>query len=187
VEYKRTTNETNITVRIRPGTDSEINTGIPFFDHMLNSFSVHGDLGLFLLAEGDLKVDFHHTIEDCGILVGDAIKGLIADGRGIERFGEAIIPMDEALATIAVDCGGRGYLVWHARFSNSKVGEIETDLIEHFFFSLATHAGITINIDAYGRNDHHICEVIFKAFGRALKSSLKRKENNTVMSTKGVF
>lgn len=190
VKVARETKETKITIRFTPdGTgNTVIDSGIPFFDHMLSAMGRHGGFDFDCEAKGDLAVDCHHTVEDIGIVFGDAIKQAIADGRGVRRFSHAIIPMDESLAQVALDCGGRGYLVWHGSFGNKVVGTIPTDLFEHFFYSVCTRAGITANITFSGKNDHHQCEAVFKAFGIALGDALSISGDiKAVRSTKGTF
>jgi len=189
-EQKRTTNETDVHVLFDPdGVQAcSIDTGIPFFDHMLSALGRHGRIGLRVTAKGDLEVDTHHTIEDIGIVLGDAIRVSTGDGRGIKRFSHTIVPMDESRATVALDCGGRGYLLFEGRFAGKTIGGIDADIFEHFFYSLCTHAGITAHILFVGRNDHHKCEAVFKAFGIALGEALSNGgEDDRVPSTKGTF
>jgi imidazoleglycerol phosphate dehydratase HisB len=189
-EVKRETKETDIRIRLNPdGTGKvTVDSGVPFFDHMLTAMGRHGGFDLECTAKGDLAVDCHHTIEDIGIVLGDAIKQVIADGKGIRRFSHAIIPMDESLGQVALDCGGRGYLVWHGSFGNKVVGTIPSDIFEHFFYSLCTRAGITAHITFSGKNDHHQCEAVFKAFGIALGDALSISgDKKMVRSTKGRF
>ena len=190
VEEERRTTETAVRVTLDlDGTGrTSIASGIPFLDHMLNAFARHGHLDLEVVATGDLDVDAHHTVEDIGIVLGTALGHAIADGRGIRRFGQSAVPMDEALAEVALDCGGRAYLVIDAPFNNPVVGGIEVTLLPHFFESLCQHAGITLHIRAYGRNDHHRAEAIFKAFGVALKMAIALDEGSrAIPSTKGVL
>jgi len=190
VTLARETKETKIELSINPnGTGNvSIETGIPFFDHMLIGMAKHGGFDLTCTATGDIDVDYHHTIEDVGIVLGDAIKQTISDGRGIRRFAHAIIPMDEALAQVALDCGGRGYLVYSGMFGSRTLGNIPPDLFEHFFYTLCIHAGITAHISFTGRNDHHQCEAAFKAFGIALGKALSKNEKiKDIPSTKGTF
>lgn len=165
----------------------EIDTGIGFMDHMLDSFCRHGRFDLSVSAQGDLGVDMHHTIEDLGIVIGNAIKDAVGEGRGIERFADARIPMDEALAETVLDVGGRGYLVWNAQLPDHVAG-IPPDLFEHFFYSICINARITAHISAYGRNTHHMAEALFKSFGIALKRAVRISDGQkTVPSTKGTF
>jgi len=186
-ELNRRTKETEINIKFTvegKGTGT-IRTGIPFFDHMLHAMAKHGGFDLTCTVKGDLGVDCHHTIEDTGIVLGDAIRQAIGDGKGIRRFSHAIIPMDEALAQVALDCGGRGYLVFSGSFGDSTIGGIQSDIFEHFFYSLCTKAGITAHITFSGRNDHHQCEAVFKAFGIALSKALALSGKKGVPSTKG--
>jgi imidazoleglycerol phosphate dehydratase HisB len=190
VTIARETNETKIALTLNlDGTGKvSVETGIPFFDHMLTGMAKHGGFDLTCKAKGDLGVDCHHTIEDVGIVIGDAVKQSIGDGRGIKRFAHAIVPMDESLAQVALDCGGRGYLVYTGTFGNKTLGNIPSDLFEHFFYSLCMHAGITAHITFSGKNDHHQCEAAFKAFGIALgKAMEKNAKSKGVPSTKGTF
>ena len=189
-EVKRETKETKILVRINPDGVGKVSvqSGVPFFDHMLTAFARHGGFDLTCTAKGDLEVDCHHTIEDVGIVIGEAVKKAIGDGKGIRRFGHAIIPMDESLAQAALDCGGRGYLVYTGTFGNKTLGNIPSDLFEHFFYSVCTRAGITAHISFTGKNDHHQCEAAFKAFGIALGEALAiTGDKKAVRSTKGTF
>lgn len=187
VILRRTTNETDIaiTLNIDGAGKGSVKTGIPFFDHMLLSMAKHGGFDLACTVNGDLGVDCHHTVEDTAIVLGDAIRQAIGSGAGIRRFSHAIIPMDEALATVALDCGGRGYLVYTGTFNGASVGGIQSDIFEHFFHSLCTKAGITAHIGFSGRNDHHQCEAVFKAFGIALAQALAMSGKKGVPSTKG--
>jgi len=189
-EIHRATRETDISLSLDlDGTGTgTIETGIPFFDHMLTSFARHGRMDLTVRATGDLEVDTHHTIEDIGIVLGAALAEAVGDGRGITRFADATVPMDEALARVALDVGGRGYLVFEGAFSPAGPGGIPGDLIEHFFTSLCTRAGITAHITVTGRNDHHICEAAFKAFARALRAAVAVDPSiDDVPSTKGTL
>ncbi|MCM2466941.1 imidazoleglycerol-phosphate dehydratase HisB [Methanoculleus oceani] len=189
-EVHRTTKETDISLSLDlDGTGAgTIATGMPFFDHMLASFARHGHIDLTVRATGDLGVDPHHTIEDIGIVLGMALAEAVGDGRSITRFADAAVPMDEALARVALDLGGRGYLVFEAAFSPAGPGGIPGDLIEHFFYSLCTNAGITAHIMVTGRNDHHICEAAFKAFARALRAAVAVDPTvGDVPSTKGTL
>jgi imidazoleglycerol-phosphate dehydratase len=184
----RKTNETDIELKITidGSGNTDINTGIAFFDHMLNSFARHGSFDLTIKASGDLGVDDHHTIEDVGITLGSAINKALGDKKGIERFGEARIPMDEALASAAVDISGRSFLVFDAAFSETKIGGFTPRNTKHFFESLASNAGINAHMDVTGDNDHHKIEALFKAFGVALKRAV-RISGTSVPSTKGVL
>jgi len=190
VTVKRETKETNIAITLNPEGSGKVSvdSGVPFFDHMLTAMAKHGGFDLSCTAKGDLGVDCHHTLEDIGIVLGDAVKGVISDGVGIRRFGQAIIPMDESLATAALDCGGRGYLVFTGTFGGRTLGTIPVDIFEHFFYSLCSRAGITAHILFSGKNDHHKCEAVFKAFGIALGQALSIEgDKKMVRSTKGKF
>jgi imidazoleglycerol phosphate dehydratase HisB len=189
VTVKRETKETNIVLKINADGTGNVTAecGVPFFDHMLTSMAKHSGFDLDLIAKGDLHVDCHHTIEDIGIVLGDALKQVMSDGKGIRRFAHAVIPMDESIATVALDCGGRGYLVFTGTFGNKAVGTIPSDIFEHFFYSLCNRAGITAHIAFTGKNDHHQCEAVFKAFGIALGEALALSGKKGVPSTKGKF
>lgn len=189
-ELTRETSETKISITFNPDARSpvSIETGIGFLDHMLNAFGKHGGFSILLKAEGDLEVDCHHTIEDIGILLGEAVKTAVGNGAGITRFADVTIPMDESRATVALDVGGRGYLVMDGAFTGITTAGIPNDLFEHFFYSFCIHAGITAHVIFSGVNDHHKCEAIFKAFGIALGKALAIREGSTdVPSTKGTF
>ncbi|MCX9085765.1 MAG: imidazoleglycerol-phosphate dehydratase HisB [Candidatus Methanoperedens sp.] len=184
----RKTNETDIELKINlDGVgNSDINTGIAFFDHMLNSFAKHGSFDLTIKARGDITVDDHHTVEDVGITLGSTILKALGDKKGITRFADSRIPMDEALASVAVDISGRSFLVFNAKFQNPVIGGLTSINIEHFFESLIANAGINVHIEATGENDHHKAEAIFKAFGIALKKAVQ-VIGSGVPSTKGVL
>jgi len=184
----RKTNETDIELKINldGSGNTDINTGIAFFDHMLNSFAKHGSFDLKVSARGDLTVDDHHTIEDVGITLGSALHKALGDKKGIERFGEARVPMDEALATAVVDIGGRSFLAFKASFANQKIGGFNPQNTRHFFESLVSNAGINAHMEVSGENDHHKIEALFKAFGVALKRA-SRISGSGVPSTKGVI
>ncbi|MBQ6053328.1 MAG: imidazoleglycerol-phosphate dehydratase HisB [Clostridia bacterium] len=182
----RQTAETRISVNLSvDGTGSfDGSSGIGFFDHMLNSFAVHGGFDIVLSAKGDLNVDCHHTVEDIGIVLGKAFYGALGDKRGIARFGSCAIPMDEALARAVVDISGRPYLVFDAEFKDSKVGEFDTCLTEEFFRAFAFNAGITLHLALlYGSNSHHCIEALFKSSARALKAAVKI-DGESIPSTK---
>ncbi|MGZ7048902.1 MAG: imidazoleglycerol-phosphate dehydratase HisB [Methanobacterium sp.] len=187
-KLSRKTSETDIEVYINLDGKgkSEIDTGIDFFNHMLNSFARHGFFDLEVEAKGDLKVDDHHTVEDVGILLGDAFNQALGDKKGIKRMAHAIIPMDDALATVAVDISGRSFSVLDFTFKKAKVGDLSTENVEHFFDSFANYARININAKVEGENDHHKIEALFKAFARALNDAT-RIEHDIVPSTKGVL
>lgn len=190
-DVHRVTRETDIrlSLDLDGAGKTTIETGIPFFDHMLDSFARHGRFDLSIEVTGDLAVDVHHTIEDLGIVLGTALAAAVGEGEGINRFADAAVPMDEALARVALDLGGRGYLVFEGGFSPAGPGGIPGDLIEHFFYSLCINAGLTAHISLTGRNDHHICEAGFKAFGRALRAAvaIDPAMDGEVPSTKGTL
>jgi imidazoleglycerol-phosphate dehydratase len=187
-KVSRKTNETDIEVKINldGSGNTDINTGIAFFDHMLNSFAKHGSFDLTIKARGDLTVDDHHTIEDVGITLGSAIAKALGDKKGIERFADARVPMDEALATAAVDISGRSFLIFNAKFTDPKIGGFNSQNTHHFFESLTSNAGINVHLDVIGENDHHKAEALFKAFGIALKRAAK-VSGSGIPSTKGVL
>ena len=187
---ERRTKETEIKVNLVLDGEGEcrVKTGIPFLNHMLEAWATHGRFDLDVKAAGDLAVDPHHLVEDLGIVLGQAVKKAVGDGKGIARFGFAAIPMDEALAQVAVDCGGRSFLAWNAPLSLPETGGIPSDLFEHFFSSLAVHGGITLHVTCTGRSDHHRIEAIFKACGRALAQAVAPDPRvRGVPSTKGIF
>jgi imidazoleglycerol-phosphate dehydratase len=187
----RETKETNVSVELNidgSGT-SEIATGIGFFDHMLELFARHGLIDLTVKAEGDLDVDCHHTVEDAGIAIGQALKDALGGKAGIRRYGTCLLPMDEALAMASLDISGRPFLVFDAEFPNARLGDFDADAAEEFFRAFAFNAGITLHMKAlYGSNAHHIVEALFKALGRALReaAALDPRECG-VPSTKGVL
>ena len=184
---ERKTKETDIRVEVwldREG-ENEISTGIGFFDHMLEQIAQHGGMRLHLKAKGDLQVDCHHTVEDTGLALGEAIRLALGDKRGIRRFG-FLLPMDEALCRCALDISGRPWLTFKAKFKNQFVGDLATEMIEHFFRSFSQAMGITLNMKAKGKNDHHVAESLFKALGRTLRDA-KRIEGHELPSSKGVL
>ncbi|MCB0521719.1 MAG: bifunctional histidinol-phosphatase/imidazoleglycerol-phosphate dehydratase HisB [Lewinellaceae bacterium] len=183
----RKTKETDITVRLNlDGTgQAEIATGIGFFDHMLEQIARHGQLDLTVNAKGDLHIDEHHTIEDSALTLGEAFLKALGDKRGIERYGFCL-PMDDCLAQVALDFGGRPWLVWEADFQREKVGDMPTEMFLHFFKSFSDTAKCNLNIKAEGQNEHHKIEAIFKAFAKAIKMAARR-EGNLLPSTKGVL
>ena len=186
----RQTKETNIQIKLNlDGSGQRAHqTGIGFFDHMLDQLAKHAQLDLSIKAEGDLHIDEHHTIEDTALALGTAFKEALGDKRGIERYGFQILPMDECLAQVAIDFSGRPYLVWDAAFNREKVGGMPTEMFEHFFKSFSDTALCNINIKAEGKNEHHKIEAIFKAFAKAIKMAKYRDENNMELpSTKGVL
>jgi imidazoleglycerol-phosphate dehydratase len=184
----RKTSETDIEISLDLDGKGHFNvkTGIEFFDHMLDSFAKHGFFDLEVIAEGDTGVDDHHTVEDVGILLGDVYKEAIGDKKGIKRMAHAIVPMDDALATVAVDISGRSYSLLNFEFKKPRVGDLSTENVEHFFESFANSARININAKVEGENDHHKIEALFKSFARALKEASK-VEHDSIPSTKGVL
>ena len=181
----RKTKETDITAELSlQGSQVNITTGVGFFDHMLTALAVHAGWGLALTCTGDLEVDAHHTVEDCGIVLGQALAEALGNKTGIARYGAAEIPMDEALAGACVDVSGRALLVFNAAFSQVTTGEFELCLCEEFFRAFAHNAGITLHVNLrYGANAHHEAESMFKAVAHALRKSLMPKEG--ILSTKG--
>ena len=187
--YSRKTNETqiDITFNIDGKGKANIDTGIGFFDHMLNNFARHGLFDLDVKVKGDLFVDCHHTIEDTGIALGIAIKQALGDKKSIKRYGSVILPMDESLVLCSLDLSGRPYLNFDAEFTVDKVGEFDTEMVKEFFRAVAFNAGITLHIKVlYGENDHHKIEGIFKCVGRALKEAINI-EGNIIPSSKGII
>lgn len=188
-EVRRTTNETDIRcmVALDSKENSEIDTGIGFFDHMLALMAKHGRMQMVLKADGDLVVDDHHTIEDCGIVLGMVFDQLLGNKGGIERYGTFFCPMDEALAMVSIDISGRPYLVYDVPIGREMVGDMAVEMAKEFFYAFAMRSGMTIHIKLlYGSNGHHCLEAVFKAFGHALKAAVKENEDG-VLSTKGVL
>jgi imidazoleglycerol-phosphate dehydratase len=188
----RKTNETDIAVEVNvDGSGAyKVSTGIGFLDHMIEQFSRHSLIDIECVIKGDLHVDQHHTTEDSAIAIGQAISQALGDKAGIGRYGMAYSPMDEALLRIALDISGRPYLVWKAGFSQPRLGEMDTELFEHWFHSIAQAVGITLHIEqVYGSNNHHIIEGIFKGFARAMRQAveLDPRKGGAIPSTKGVL
>jgi imidazoleglycerol-phosphate dehydratase len=190
-EGKRETKETSIEVKVQLDGDGycNINTGVGFFDHMLNLMGAHGFLNLEIQAKGDLHIDSHHTVEDVGIILGTCVKEALGDKMGIKRYSTVFLPMDEALATVSMDISNRPYSVFEADFTIDKLGDFETEMTEEFFRAFAYNAGITLHARVlYGKNNHHMIEALFKALGRALNEACSIDERvKGVMSTKGVL
>jgi imidazoleglycerol-phosphate dehydratase/histidinol-phosphatase len=184
----RKTNETNISITINlDGTgQSNINTGLGFFDHMLDQLARHGGIDLAINVLGDLHIDEHHTIEDTALALGEAFLQALGRKKGIERYG-FLLPMDDCLAQVAIDFGGRPWLVWEADFKREKVGEMPTEMFLHFFKSFSDTAKCNLNIKAEGSNEHHKIEAIFKAFAKAIKMAVKQTDNYNIPSTKGIL
>jgi imidazoleglycerol-phosphate dehydratase len=191
-EVERNTKETQIRVRLDlDGTGrSTIATGIGFFDHMLDSFARHSGFDLEVETRGDLHIDMHHTVEDTGIVIGQAVHQALDGFKGVRRFGHAYIPMDETLTRCAVDLSNRPYLIWRVKFSRPRVGEMDTELFKEFHHAFAMHAGACVHIETlYGDNSHHIAESGFKALARALRDAVEPdpKTAGVAPSTKGVL
>ncbi|AZR74030.1 imidazoleglycerol-phosphate dehydratase [Anoxybacter fermentans] len=189
-EIERSTLETRIKLKLNIDGNGnyEIKTGIPFFDHMLAQLAKHGSLDLFINAQGDLDVDFHHTVEDVGIVLGQAFKKALGEGVGIQRFGSALIPMDDALSRVVVDISGRPYLYTDLPFSNERVGNFPTELIEEFLRAFSVHGQLTLHAELlHGRNTHHQVEAVFKALGQSLKMAVQKSGLEQIPSTKGVL
>ena len=188
-EIHRETKETKVQVSLNldGSGKASIHTGVGFFDHMLDLLSRHSMIDLDVEAEGDLQVDPHHTVEDVGIVIGQAIERALGDKRGISRFGSAIVPMDESLAQVAIDLSGRSAFVFNVKFTGPSVGAFPAELVEEFFKALSTNAKMNLHVSvAYGSNNHHIAEAIFKAAARALRQATGRDERaGDVPSTKG--
>jgi len=184
----RKTNETNISVKLNldGSGKSNISTGLGFFDHMLEQIAKHGSLDLSVEVKGDLHIDEHHTIEDVAITLGDAFLQALGSKKGIERYG-FLLPMDDCLAQVAIDFGGRPWLVWDAQFQREKIGEMPTEMFIHFFKSFSDNSKCNLNIKAEGNNEHHKIEAIFKAFAKAIKMAVKKTADGGVPSTKGVI
>ncbi len=188
----RNTTETTITVQLTldGSGQAQVASGIGFFDHMLAALAKHARLDLVVTVEGDLFVDDHHTVEDTGLVLGQAMRQALGDRRGVVRFGQALVPMDDALASAALDLSGRPWLSFDAAFTGERVGAFSTQMTEEFFRALVTQAGITLHLSALaGRNDHHIVEALFKAFARALRQACARdpQASDEVPSTKGLL
>lgn len=189
-EVSRDTLETRITVRINldGSGKSVLNTGVPFFDHMLDQIARHGLIDLEIVAEGDTHIDDHHTVEDVGITLGQAFARAVGDKKGIRRYGHAYVPLDEALSRVVVDFSGRPGLHYFVNYTRARIGSFDVDLAREFFQGFVNHAAVTLHIDNLrGDNAHHQCETIFKAFGRALRMAAECDERaaGTVPSTKG--
>ncbi|RVT86756.1 imidazoleglycerol-phosphate dehydratase HisB [Rhodobacteraceae bacterium CCMM004] len=186
----RDTAETRITATVDlDGTGArEIATGVGFFDHMLDQLARHSLIDISLTAEGDLHIDDHHTVEDCGIVLGQALARALGDKRGIRRYGDCLLPMDDTLARAALDLSGRPWLAWDVAFPTAKIGGFDTELVREFFQGFATHGGITLHVDVLrGVNSHHIAEASFKAVARALRMAVEPDPRgaDAIPSTKG--
>ncbi len=191
-EVERKTRETEIKARVNlDGTGaSKIATGIGFLDHMLEQLSRHSLIDLELAAKGDLHIDYHHTTEDTGIVIGQAVSKALGDRRGIQRYGTALIPMDETLTRVALDASNRPYLIWRVQIPKPKLGEMDTELFKEWFQAFAQAAGVTLHIEnLYGENSHHIVESCYKGLARALRAAIEidPRQMNQVPSTKGLL
>jgi imidazoleglycerol-phosphate dehydratase len=188
VERKTRETEILVSLDLDGSGDCDIDTGIGFLDHMLESFSRHSMIDLKVRAQGDLHVDFHHTTEDTGIVIGEAVKRALGDFSGITRFGSALIPMDETLTRVAIDVANRPYLIWHVNVPKPKLGEMDTELFKEWFQAFAQHAGVCLHIEnLYGENSHHIVESCFKGVARSLRAAIAVDERleGGIASTKG--
>lgn len=189
---ERNTNETQITVELNlDGTGIyDVETGVGFLDHMLEQLSRHSLMDLKVRAKGDLHIDFHHTTEDTGIAIGQAFSQALGDKRGINRYGSCLLPMDEALTRVALDCSNRPYLIWNVEFTRDKIGNMDTELFREWFQGFAQAAGLTLHVEnLYGDNNHHIVESAFKALARSLRSAIEidPRKSDAIPSTKGVL
>jgi imidazoleglycerol-phosphate dehydratase len=191
-KVERKTKETEIAVSVGlDGTGrSEISTGIGFLDHMLEQLSRHSLIDLTVKAKGDLHIDFHHTTEDTGIAIGEAVSKALGERRGINRYGDAMIPMDETLTRVALDASNRPYLIWKVNFTKPKLGEMDTELFKEWFQAFAQNAGLTLHVEnLYGENNHHIVESCYKGLARALRAAVEidPRKSDAIPSTKGVL
>ena len=191
-ELTRKTNETEIAVALNlDGTGAaDIATGVGFLDHMLDQLARHSLIDITLTAKGDLHIDDHHTVEDCGIALGQALSRALRDKRGIRRYGDVRLAMDDAQVACALDLSGRPYLVWNLAFPTAKIGSFDTELVREFFQAFSTHGGITLHLDLiHGLNSHHIAEATFKAVARALRAAVEAdpRQGDAIPSTKGAL
>lgn len=191
-DVARSTNETRISVSIDLDGEGKaaISTGVGFFDHMLDLFARHGLFDVSVQADGDLDVDDHHTVEDCGIALGEAFRKALGDKRGVVRYADAHVPMDETLSRVCVDISGRPFLVFRTDFTADKIGTFDTELVREFFQAFAMNAGLTLHVETfYGVNNHHIAESCFKGLGRALRKAvaIDAREGGRIPSTKGAL
>jgi imidazoleglycerol-phosphate dehydratase len=188
----RDTKETQITatVRLDGAGRYDVSTGIGFLDHMLEQLARHSLIDITLKATGDLHIDFHHTTEDCGIVLGQAVAQALGERKGIARYADALIPMDETLTRVALDVSNRPYLIWKVKFGRDKLGEMDTELFKEWFHAFAQHAGLTLHVETlYGRNSHHIVESCYKGLARALRQAIEidPRQADAVPSTKGTL
>ena len=186
---KRVTKETDIelTLNLDGSGKTRIDTGIGFFDHMINGFARHGLFDIELKCKGDLEIDSHHTVEDCGIVLGEAIKKATGEKKAIKRYGSAILPMDEALVLCAIDLSGRPYFSWDAEFTSEKIGDMSSEMVKEFFYAISYSCGMNLHIKVLtGGNSHHVAEAMFKSFAKALDQAVSYDPRITdVLSTKG--
>jgi imidazoleglycerol-phosphate dehydratase len=190
VERKTKETQISVSVDLDGSGQSEIATGIGFLDHMLEQLSRHSLIDLTVKAKGDLHIDFHHTTEDTGIAIGEAVSKALGERKGINRYGDALIPMDETLTRVALDASNRPYLIWKVSFTRHKLGEMDTELFKEWFQAFAQNAGLTLHIEnLYGENNHHIVESCFKGLARALRAAIEidPRKSDAVPSTKGVL
>ncbi|WP_408590462.1 imidazoleglycerol-phosphate dehydratase HisB [Novosphingobium sp.] len=188
ISRKTAETDVSVTVNLDGNGVYDVDTGIGFLDHMIEQLSRHSLIDLTVRIKGDLHIDGHHTTEDCGIAIGQAIAAALGDKRGITRYGTAYAPMDEALARVSLDISGRPVLVWKAAFTQAQLGSMDTEMFEHWFQSVAQNAGITLHVEClYGSNNHHIIEGIYKAFARALREgvAIDPRKADAIPSTKG--
>ncbi len=186
VSRKTLETDINIEVNLDGSGNASIDTGLPFFDHMLQQISKHGNFDLTIQVKGDIEIDEHHTIEDTAIALGDAFLQALENKKGIERYG-FLLPMDDCLAQVAIDFGGRPWLVWDATFKREKIGDVPTELFFHFFKSFSDQARCNLNMSAHGENEHHKIESLFKAFAKAIKMAVSKTEHYNIPSTKGTL
>jgi imidazoleglycerol-phosphate dehydratase len=191
-EIERTTSETQVKARVNldGNGDATIITGVPFLEHMLEQVARHGLIDLEIEAKGDLHIDAHHTVEDIGITLGQALAQAVGDKKGVRRYGHAYVPLDEALSRVVIDLSGRPGLEFQVDFPRARIGEFDTELVYEFFQGLANHAAVTLHVDSLrGSNAHHIAETVFKAFGRALRMAVEPdpRMEGTIPSTKGAL
>ena len=188
-KIERITNETkiNLLLKLDGVGKSTVKTCIPFLDHVLDQLVFHSSIDLELIAEGDIEIDFHHTVEDCGICLGKAFMEALGDKKGIDRYGFFLLPMDDALIRVALDFSGRSFLSWKVNFPTNKVGDFDLELVREFFNAFSTNSGATLHVEMLdGFNSHHISEAIFKAMGKSIKMAVaKNKGVETIPSTKG--
>jgi imidazoleglycerol-phosphate dehydratase len=190
VQRKTKETEVSVTVNLDGTGRYDISTGIGFLDHMIEQLARHSLIDIAVRAKGDLHIDFHHTNEDVGIVIGEALSRALGDRRGIVRYGAATIPFDETLTRVSVDCSNRPYLVWRVKFPQGKLGDMDTELFKEFFQAVAQSGGLTLHVEnAYGENSHHIAESCFKGLARALREAvaIDPRQGQSVPSTKGVL